>query len=282
MTDVRILPRERRDALGEGLLWSPSRNSVFWVDIVERLVNRLDLADESVATWQMPDTIGWLIERERGGFVAGVGRTFVTLSLDPLELEIIADPEPRRRGNRFNDAKADAAGRIWAGSMPASCQGPSGAFYRLDPDGRVTQVDDGYVITNGPAIGSGFLLHTDSPRRTIYRYALHDDGSLGPRLPFIEFEDGWGNPDGMCFDAEGHLWVACWGAASVARFDPSGRRERVIPMPTAQVTNVAFAGAALDRMFVTSEGMGDAGPHSGCLFEVDANCRGVPPCKYAG
>ena len=282
MDRVRIIARDRRDTLGEGLLWSGREQAVFWVDILERRVQRLALTDDAVTAWELPDVVGWLIERERGGFVAGIGRAFAALTLDPLTIEPIAEPERERDGNRFNDAKADAAGRIWAGSMPFACDRPSGSFYRLDPNGIATRVDDGYTIANGPAIGDGFLLHTDTALRTIFRYPVHDDGTLGPRAPFIAFEDGWGNPDGMTFDAEGHLWVACWGGACVARFDPAGRRERIIDLPASQITNVAFAGDALDRMFVTSAAEGCTEEHAGALFEVDPGCRGVAPYRFKG
>lgn len=291
MADARIVARDRRDTLGEGLLWSRRDGAVYWVDILSRRVNRLTLteggaADGSVAEWVLPDVVGWLIERERGGFVAGVGRAFVALTLDPLVIEPIAAPEPEREGNRFNDAKADAMGRIYAGSMPFTCDRPSGALYRLDPDGRATRLREGYTIPNGPAIGGdehgAFLLHTDSALRTIFRYPVNDDGGLGPRTPFVAFEEGWGDPDGMTFDAEGGLWVACWGAGRVARFDPQGRRERTVALPASQVTNVAFAGDALDRMFVTSAADGVDEPHGGALFEIDPGCRGREPFQYKG
>ncbi|HEX7848742.1 MAG TPA: SMP-30/gluconolactonase/LRE family protein [Sphingomonas sp.] len=282
MADIRVINRDRRDRLGEGLLWSARDAALYWVDILGARVNRLDLASDAVASWAMPDTIGWLVERERGGFVAGLGRAFVALSLDPLVIEPIAAPEPERDGNRFNDAKADAAGRIWAGSMPLSCDRPSGAFYRLDPDGRVARIEDGYTIPNGPAIGDGFLFHTDTALDTIFRYAIDDDGALGPRQPHIVFEPGWGHPDGMTIDADGHLWVACWGASCVARFDPAGRRERTVALPASQITNVTFAGDALDRMFVTSAADGVDEPQAGCLFEVDPGCRGTAPYRYPG
>jgi sugar lactone lactonase YvrE len=282
MSDVRLIERDRRDRLGEGLLWSDREAALYWVDILGARVNRLDLASGRVDDWSMRDTIGWLVEREQGGLVAGLGRAFVALSFDPLVIETIAAPEPERDGNRFNDAKADAAGRIWAGSMPLTCDRPSGAFYRLDPDGRATRIEDGYTIPNGPAIGDGFLFHTDTALDTIFRYPVHDDGSVGPREPHIVFEPDWGHPDGMTFDAEGHLWVACWGGSCVARFDPAGRRERSIALPASQITNVAFAGDALDRMFVTSAADGVDEPRAGCLFEVDPGCRGISPYRYLG
>lgn len=281
-SDVRIIARDRADRLGEGLLWSPRDDALYWVDILDQRVNRLRLTDDGIDSWEMPDTIGWLVEREAGGFVAGLGRSFIALTLEPVTIAEIASPEPDRTGNRFNDAKADAAGRIWAGSMPKSCEGETGAFYRLDPDGTTARLDDGYTITNGPAIGDGFLLHTDSALGTIYRYPVNDDGTVGARNIFINFEPDWGAPDGMAFDSEGGLWVACWGASCVARFDPAGRRERTIALPASQISNVAFGGAQLDRMFVTSAADGVAEPHGGALFEVDAGVRGRPAHQFRG
>lgn len=39
----------------------------------------------------------------------------------------------------------------------------------------------------------------------------------------IDFKDGTfdslGNPDGMCIDQEGKIWVACYGAGKIVRFD---------------------------------------------------------------
>ncbi len=287
MAEIRIVERARRDRLGEGLLWSDREQAVYWTDILERRVNRLTLIDGRTDSWEVPQTIGWVIERQGApGLIAGHGREIVRLTLDPLTIETIAAPEPDCDGNRMNDAKADALGRIWAGTMPVNCDRPSGALYRLDPDGRIARVDGPYTIANGPAIApdGSTLLHTDTALGTIFRFAIHDDGSLGPREPFIAFDPDWGSPDGMTFDAEGGLWVACWGGSCVRRFDPQGRPERSIALPASQITNMAFAGAALDRMFVTSaaDGVERDEPEAGALFEVDPGCRGLPAGRYAG
>lgn len=285
MSAVRVIARDRRDRLGEGPLWSARQDAVFWVDILGQRLNRLSLADLSVESWEVPDVLGWVIERaDQPGFVAGLGRRFVGLTLDPLEIVPIAAPEEDREGNRFNDAKADRAGRIWAGSMPRSCSGATGAFYRLDRDGTATRVDDGYTIANGPAIAAdgSFLFHTDTHLRTIYRYDVAADGTLSGRRPFIQFEDDWGTPDGMTLDAEGGLWVGCWGGSAVRRFTPDGAFDRLIALPASQITSCTFAGPDLDRMFVTSACDGVDEDHGGALFEVDPGVRGLPTPMYQG
>ncbi len=285
MDDVRILGGDRRDILGEGPLWSARENALYWVDILGQRLNRLSLADDRVKSWDMPEPIGWVIERERApGFIAGFRSGIAYLSLDPLRITPLASPEPDRPGNRFNDAKADAVGRIWAGTMPMDGALPTGALYRLDPDGAISRVDDGYTIANGPAISPDghWLYHTDTKLRTVFRYALRDDASLGPRGTFIRFENGWGFPDGMTFDAEGGLWIAHWGTGCVGRFDGLGKRERVIALPASQITSCAFAGSDLDRLFVTSAALGVDEPAGGALFEVDPGCRGLPTCRFGG
>lgn len=285
-TEVRIVPGSGRSILGEGTLWSERTGAVFWVDILGKRLNRLTLDDGAVTGWDVPAAIGWVVEREaRPGLIAGFENGFVEIDLDPFAIRAIGDPEPGVDGNRMNDAKADIHGRIWAGTMPFSCEGDSGAFYRLDPDRRWTRVDDNYCIPNGPAIAPDgtWMFHTDTARNTIYRYAINDDGSLAPRTPFVTFEAAWGSPDGMTLDADGGLWVTHWGAGCVSRFDADGRRERWIELPASQITNCTFAGEALDRMFVTSAADGkDDEEHAGALFEVDPGCRGLPTARFGG
>ena len=174
MSDARVIARERRDRLGEGPMWSARHDALFWVDILGRRINRMALADGHIDSFEQPHYAAWIIERETGGFVAGIGRDIVRIDLDADVREPIVSVDPRNAGNRLNDAKADATGRIWAGTMPVTCDRPSGAFYRLDPDGTLAQVDRPYTIANGPVIAAdnSFLLHTDTARGTIFRFEI--------------------------------------------------------------------------------------------------------------
>lgn len=282
---VRVIPRDRRDLLGEGLWWSERDDAVYWVDIIGQRLNRLRLANEHVDSWELPEMTGWVIEREdEPGFVAGTQSGFALLTVDPFVITPWIALEPHLPANRMNDARADRHGAIWAGTMPVACDVPSGSLYRLH-GGRVETIDTGYTITNGPAISRDgrTLYHTDTAERTIYAFPLDDEGRVGERRAHIAFAGSWGNPDGMTVDADGGLWVAQWGAGSISRFDEGGRRERSIALPASQITNVVFAGHGLDRMFVTSaaDGVPDE-PLAGALFEVDPGVRGLPPHRYRG
>jgi xylono-1,5-lactonase len=275
-----------RALLGEGPLWVARENAVYWVDIKGKALHRLGLSAGAHASWSMPDMLGWVVERrDEPGFIAGFRSGFARLSLDPLRIEPICAPEAHLPDNRLNDAAVDRAGRIWAGTMDDTERAATGALYRLDADGRCTVHDTGYVVSNGPTFSPGHdvLYHTDTGRGVIYRFPLAADGSLGRREEFVVFRAGWGSPDGMATDVEGGIWVAHWGGGRLSRFLPDGRLDRVITLPVSQVTSCCFAGAALDRMFVTTASVGrESEPRAGCLFEVEPGVRGAPTYAYRG
>lgn len=282
---MRIIPRDRFDRLGEGPLWSPSQQALFWVDILGQRLNRLRLSDDSVTSWALPAMTGWVTERRAApGFIAGTKDGIATLTLDPVTVTIIAAPKPDLPLHRLNDAKADAAGRLYFGTMPMACDTPTGSLYRYDPDGTLTRLDSGYSVANGPAISAdgAALFHTDSVAGRIYRFAVAPDGSLGPRALFRQFARGEGSPDGMTFDSEGGLWVACWGAGRVVRLRPDATIDQIITLPASQTSSVCFAGDRLDRMFVTSAGDGVNEAAGGALFEVESGRTGQAAHKFAG
>jgi xylono-1,5-lactonase len=257
------------------------------VDILAPALHRFSLATTQIDTWHMQEKIGWVIERrDHLGFIAGLQSGFAELTLDPVRCKHIIDPEPHLPGNRMNDAKADAWGRIWAGTMDCAIEKATGSLYQLDATGRVTKCDSGYLITNGPAFGARneCMYHTDTARRTIYRFDLSSDGSLGRKQEFLTFPEEWGTPDGMTVDVCGGLWVAHWGGSRVSRFTVDGVLDRFITLPASQITSCVFAGNNLDRLFVTSAAEGKAHEqYAGALFEVDPQgVCGLPSPLFAG
>lgn len=286
MDDIVQCAWNVRAKLGEGPIYDPATDALYFVDIKGMRLHRLVLATAARQTWDMPELIGWVAPRASGnGLVAGFRSSFAFLQLDPLTIRPIGAPEADRINNRLNDAKVDARGRIWAGSMDDAETDASGALYRLDASLNWVRVDDGYGVANGPTFSPDgkTLYHADSAKRIVYQFDLAQDGTLANRRAFVKFHDDWGYPDGMTTDFEGGVWIAHWDGARISRFTPDGRLDRSIALPVSRPTSCAFAGAHMERLFVTSASIGRAEePLAGALFEVQSGTRGAPVHPFAG
>jgi len=232
----------------------------------------------------MPEPLGWIVEDAAGDLIGGFQSGFGRISCDRRAVSHIAAPEPHLPGNRMNDGKADRHGAIWCGTMDMAEKEATGSLYRLDPDGSLQVMDSGYMVPNGPAFSAcgRWLYHSDTARRTIYRFEITQTG-IAARQPHIQFAQEDGYPDGMTVDREGCLWVAHWDGGRISRFRPDGSFDRAIHLPARRITNITFAGEALDRMFVTSAATGlPKSEYDGALFELESGAVGLPVGIYAG
>jgi sugar lactone lactonase YvrE len=273
--------------LGEGPVWVERDRSLWWIDIKGPAVFRWR-EREGVQRWTPPLRIGSLAPAKRGGFIAGTERGFWWADPQAGRYEPIADPEAHLPDNRFNDGKVDRAGRFWAGTMDDREEEARGTLYRLNPDLNWRAIDQGYMVTNGPAFSPDgqTMYHTDSAKRLIYAFDLDDAGNASNRRPFARFRDEHGYPDGMTVDAEGCLWVAFWDGWCVRRLSPDGEVLQVIDLPVERPTSCAFGGPSLDRLFVTSARIGlnenalAVQPLAGELFMIATSVRGVAEREF--
>ena len=280
----RKIERDVRDTLGEGALWCPRDGAFYWVDILAPTLNRLKLDTGEITRWDMPAPLGWVATRASGGLIGGFRDGVAPISLAPFHVAERSDPEPHLPGNRMNDGKADRHGAIWCGTMDMAEEQDIGTLYRLSPQGDWQVIDTGYAVPNGPAFSpcGRWLYHADTGRRVIFRFTVDSQGA-SDREEFIRFAEPDGYPDGMTTDAEGFLWVAHWDGGRISRFTPDGHLDRSIALPARRITNIAFAGEDLDRMFVTSAAIGlPASEFDGALFEVESGVRGNAPGLYEG
>ncbi|MBW8880914.1 MAG: SMP-30/gluconolactonase/LRE family protein, partial [Asticcacaulis sp.] len=204
---TEIIRRTKPGAiLGEGPLWSKRDQCIYWVDILKHKLHAWYL-DGREREWQFNEPIGWVIEREKGGMIAGLMSGFAQVSLDPFIVRHIGTPYPHEPMNRLNDAKADDRGRIWAGSMHKPIEKVSGAFYRLNTDLTFHEVDGPYKIANGPAFTADHtrVFHTDTGPGEIYLFDIDEHGELTNKRLWLRFPDEWGGPDGMTVDAQDGL-----------------------------------------------------------------------------
>ena len=275
--------------LGEGPLWVPAEQALYWLDIKGRKIFRLDEAGE-LSRWPTPFQVGSIASRAGGGFIAGTDQGIAEINLATGRLDVLFNPEENLPHNRFNDGKVDRQGRFWAGTMDDRERGSAGTLYRIGPGLRCTAVDSGYGITNGPAFSPDgrVMYHSDTLRRVTYAFDLDSMGNASNRRVFLQFGEGDGHPDGMTVDSEGCLWIAFWGGWCIRRFSPAGETLQMIELPVEQPSSCAFGGPNLDRLYVTSatKGLDETAlamqPNVGGLFMTSAGVRGLEEVPFSG
>ena len=169
------------------------------------------------------------------------------------EATILANAYEGTPLNGANDLVFDRDGVLYfSDPWRSSLENPVGGFYRLFPDGTLERLDQGLAFPNGVAIspaGDAVYL-AETYRNRILRYPLMPGGVVGSREEFASLPGGHG-PDGMAFDEAGNLYVAHFGGGKVAIFGPSGEMTGAIPVPGANVTNVAFGGPDRRTVVIT-------------------------------
>jgi sugar lactone lactonase YvrE len=280
-----------RDSLGEGPLWDVAEQRLYWIDSYGKAVHRCDARGGDRRDWAVPDHIGSMCLRERGGGVVALRHGFHFLDLDTGDCAPIHDPEPELPRTRLNDGKVDRQGRFLAGSMDYEERDGLGALYRLDPDLSVTRLDGGIVCSNGPcwSLDGRTLYFADSFARVIYAYDYDTaTGAVRSRRRFASFENLRGYPDGATVDADDCVWSVEVFSGRLIRFTPEGVIDRIVGLPVASTTSLTFGGPELDIAFVTSmarptAGVKPAEREAGGVFAIHGlGVRGVPEPRFAG
>ncbi|SFR94917.1 Sugar lactone lactonase YvrE [Microbacterium sp. cf046] len=280
---------ERAFVLGEGPLWDDRTQALLWVDIQSRQVHRGTLIGERIepsATIGLPATVGAvaLTERDDRWLAAVHDRLMLIGPTGPL-----AHTPPWFDGavRRFNDGQVDPTGRFVVGTL--RLEGGSTTEKLLRADSReVTVIDDDLTLSNGlawSADGSRFY-SIDTISRTIRVRSYDPIGdAIGDWSVFATLDRGY--PDGMCIDADDHLWVAVWGGGAVLRFSPEGAIVDRIEVAAPHTSSVTFAGPELDVLVITTAREELTAqqlrefPRSGCLFTATPGVHGVPVRRVA-
>lgn len=274
---------------GEGPLWHPEDERLYWCDIPKGRVYRYDprCNDYECVYHDSHERIGgFTIQRDGSLLLFQEAGAVRRLCREDWTTETILAPDPDRFHERYNDVIADPEGRVFAGVMPDTEQGLPGQLYRLDTDGTITLVRESCVLPNGmgftPDLSQLYFTDTcevdPSEPGYIYRYN-YDRASGGLTDPevFVDASDIDGYPDGLTVDSEGHVWSAFWDGSAIHCFAPDGTHERALSFDPRKVSSLIFAGDDYDTAYVTTacvETREREGPGAGSLYHVDLGVTG--------
>ncbi len=264
-------------AHGEGPLWHPVRNELFWFDIdSHRLMSK-------ARVWQFDEPVsaaGW-VDADRL-LIASASELFV-FDLQSGAARHIAPLEADKPENRSNDGRADPQGGFWIGTMGRDAQPNAGAIYRYyRGDLRVLMTD--ITITNSICFAPDgrTAYYCDTLSKQIMATALDADGwPTGLARVAVDMTATGEHPDGSVVDADGNIWNAQWGDARLACYAPTGALITTVPVPAPHVSCPAFAGAT-GQLFATTSRQGltdaalSANPAHGQTFVTQVPFQGQP------
>lgn len=277
--------------LGEGALWHPTENKLYWVNIEGRTLHIYDpVTKENQSLW-VKERVGTVVPVKSGGALVALQNGIHFINTQTGRLQFIVNPLTNNN-IRFNDGKCDPSGRFWVGSMHLRFTEGTASLYRMDTDKTVHKILDGVTVSNGIAWTKDkkTMYYVDSHLRRIDAFDYSDaDGAITNRRVVVTIQDGGGSPDGIALDAEGKIWAALWGANAVGKFDPeTGELLQKIEVPAPNVSSCAFGGKELDTLYITtargelSEAQLAAYPLSGGLFSIKPGVKGVPADFFTG
>ncbi|MGB3408991.1 MAG: SMP-30/gluconolactonase/LRE family protein [Jannaschia sp.] len=273
---------DRACSLGEGPLWHPERQQLFWFDITAGML--LSRTAEGPVAWafdEMVSAAGWV---DRDTLLVAGASGFWRFDIGTGDREKLLDLEADDPATRSNDGRADPVGGFWIGTMGLAGESGAGAIYRYFR-GEVRKLYRDISVPNAICFSPDgtWAYFTDTAKGVVWRQHTDRAGwPSGKPEVFADYSRVGLKPDGAVCDGAGNLWVAQWGSGRVACHAEDGRFLRALPCGASQTTCPAFGGENLDLMFVTSaaEGLDDVTrahqPAAGKTWVARMEIRGQP------
>jgi gluconolactonase len=183
-----------------------------------------------------------------------------------------------------NDLTLDSNGGFYFTDPGGSDEkNPIGTVHYVDVNGKTHLVAQGLAFPNGIVLrpDGKSLLVGESKHNRILVYDVVVPGKVGPLRVFANLprkEEGQidNQPDGMCLDDAGNLYVAHYGMRQVQVLSPEGKIIRRYGAGNLTTSNVAFGGPKMDQLYITGA-VGDEKASMGGLFRLDL--KGVKGLK---
>ena len=161
--------------LGEGTLWVPKLNSIFFVDIKKKKILILNIKTNKKKILKINKEIGFISHFKKNVFILGLKSELRIVNLDKLKTIYSINIEPNHPNNRINDGKVDPVGRLWFGTMDNFEKQQNGSLYCFDRHLNLHKIDSKYFTPNGPAfLNKNNFYHTDSKKKIIYKIKMND------------------------------------------------------------------------------------------------------------
>jgi sugar lactone lactonase YvrE len=271
--------------IGESPVWDSVRAILWFVDILRPAIYSLDPITGDIMRYAMPCEVGSIGMANGGALIVALRSGIHFFDPATRRLDFLVHPEPEMTMNRLNDGKVGPDGCFWVGSMhDALPRAPSGALYRITPDGRSRKVLDGLYVSNGLAWSPDgrTMYHADSRGPFIRAFDFDAaTGSTSNGRTITVLDEAKGLPDGAAVDQDGIYWSAGVSAGLLNKIAPDGTMLEPVELPLKAPTMPCFGGRDLRTLFVTSlSTTSPDGDDGGSLISFRTGVPGTPVGRF--
>lgn len=275
---------QSEDVLGECPVWSEERHQLLWLDLAAPRIHIFDPASGAHQSRSLGGSSplgGFSATSNKAKFVMGRPGGIQLLDVDTLRELPMGGVLPDDTPVYYNDAGVDRAGRLWLTTAERTETQPLAGLLKLDGL-RCDTVESGFVVGNGPSfsVDGDLMFVSDSLGRRLLAYDLDPSGQISGRRTIAEFDEDMGYPDGLAVDTNHGVWVAHWDGGAVTRWSFDGQQTDRITVPTKNVTSVAFGGAKLDCLYITTAADETGGEGGGNLYCAIPGVVGAPETLF--
>ena len=263
--------------IGEGPVWNACENRLYFVDPIESEIVRVDWDTTEVERLPVASAASSFAFTTDDRLLVATKQGVCYRETDG-SLSVLSEQASAIR--YANDGKAGPDGAFYVGTQSEKRMGVSGKIngklYRVSPNGDVTVLLDGLILSNGmdwSPDGTRFY-HTDSDTSLLREYTFQNGA-----ITFTGREVSITGIDGLTVAADGRIYVACWGKGQIAVVDPvTFTVTDTVFTPCDIPASCCFAGKDLHDLAVVSADYHNLNDEvQGYLYRKPMPCCGKQP-----
>ena len=240
----------------EGVVWGP--DGYVYAGGEAGQIYRVDLDDgrfEQIATTG-GFVLGLCLDADCNVYACDMGKQAVMRITPHGELSTYSNGSPERKMVTPNYPVFDKAGNLYVASS-GGWEQANGCIFRVKPGGETEVVtDEPLKFPNGMALSPDgrelYVVLSNLPG--VGKVRIYKNGQVGPMEPVLELPQVV--PDGVAFDEQGNLYIACYTPDRIYRLTPASRLDILVEDWQSTVisspTNIAFCGADLSTLVLAS------------------------------
>lgn len=246
-----IVPISPRPFLAaESPIWDDRSGCAYYVDIKGQALFAWSPDRGELQEWPVGQDIGFVALTQGVDLILGLRNGLALFDPNTEQLRPFTEFSPEEDA-RINDGKVGPDGSLFFGTMALDAAAGRGSLYCLSPKLKLTKIESGYGVPNGPAFsGKETYYHCATDERRIDIHTI--DGEVWSRKPFFDVPENIGLPDGVEFDDLGRLWCGLWGGAGLLVVEPEELETTFCPVPATYVTSMSPIGVDGRKLMITS------------------------------